>query len=307
MLQHRVRSAVMLAICMPTLLAAQVEVGSPAWRHLAADSATKLLLEHRFLMGSTDSALVTLVKDGYYWMELTGSSVLPAVRPAGRGWEALVVPLDANGHDGATLFELHPAAGGLHAVTLSLAPSDSAALLRLYSHEGEARNQRAMRDAEWGVGLALGAGWHSGYRLAPSTGAAPRGGSDLEGLLLIESGRGLGIGLGIARQSLPDAGHAVTWYFLEPRVRLLSRKALGTSMTDVWVLARVGQARSTPAPSIDPSLLGAGLQVRQYLSGAERRRGWSLVAGYFHGRVGGIPEEALRSMDRLSAGLTWVP
>jgi hypothetical protein len=102
-------------------------------------------------------------------------------------------------------------------------------------------------------------------------------------------------------------GYGVTWYTLEPRVRLLDSRMFGPSATELWGFVRLGQARSTPAHGIDPSLFGAGLRVRQHLTGAGRRRGWALSAGYFHGRIGGVPEENHRGMHRLSVGLTWVP
>jgi hypothetical protein len=141
--------------------------------------------------GKADSVLVQLVKDGYYWIELSGSSARPVVGRVDSDWQAFVVPVEAPGRDGSTLFEVHPGSRGLHVVSVPGAPVESATL-RLYSHDGEAAIQRVMDDNDWGIGLGLVSGWHSGYRLAPSS-ADPHGGGDLEGSILIESGRGLGL------------------------------------------------------------------------------------------------------------------
>jgi hypothetical protein len=40
--------------------------------------------------------------------------------------------------------------------------------------------------------------------------------------VLAESGSRVSACIGIARQRFPDAGITVTWYFIEPRVRLWS-------------------------------------------------------------------------------------
>jgi hypothetical protein len=145
--RYYMRRALAVAIWTPSVLAAQVEVGSPAWRTLAADTGTKLLLEHRYVGGTADSASVRLVKDGYYWIELSKSLARPVVRRVDGNSQAFVSPSEAAGREGATLFELYPGSSGVH-------------------------------------------------------------------ILLLESGRGLGIDLGIIRQSLPDVGYGITWYIL---------------------------------------------------------------------------------------------
>jgi hypothetical protein len=173
--------------------------------------------------------------------------------------------------------------------------------------EGTRARCAPARPAVWRARSWLGGGVHSGYRLDPTGGGDPAGGRDVEGCVLAESGGLLGVCIGLARQALPDAGFSLTWYFLEPRLKMLSRRLLGGARTDFWAGLRLAQAGETGPRHLSPSLLGLSLQLTQHLNGDGGRRGWSIYTAYLHGRLGNVPETEFRDSDRVTAGLTWVP
>jgi hypothetical protein len=288
------KQALALALLLPGRLAAQ------------ADSGAVLILQHDFVGGAPDSVAVTLRKTGYYRAELAGAAGTLLVRPSsGARWEALVVPVRME--DRAGIFEVHPGRSGTYWVQVAHLMEGRTATLRLYSDEPAARRIAVERERSWGIGLGLAAGFHTGYRLDPTGGLNPSGGGDVEGCILIETSSGLGGCLGIARQSLPDARVAVTWYFVEPRVRLLSRPLFGSSRTDLGLTLRIAQGSQIGSREISPTQVAGGIYLTQHLSPHGRSRGWSIYVAYHHGRLGNVPETEFRDTDRLAGGLTWVP
>lgn len=273
----------------------------------AADSPQVLLLEHRFGTGSADSVVVTLEHRVMYWAEVTGPGT-PAFQPLRRyGWSALVVPLDEGRDDRPRRFEVHPAASGPHLIALTDLAQGSAATLRVYRDEIETRRFAESHDRDFAVGLLLGIGVHTGYRLDPTGATDPVRGGDVEGCLMAQSGGGFGACIGVARQRLPDADLSVTWFFLEPRMRIVSGRLMGDLRTDLGAALRLGQAPETGPRHISPSLIAIGLHVTQHLAPGGRRRGWSVYAAWHHGWLGNIPEPTRRETNLFTAGLTWVP
>jgi hypothetical protein len=273
-----------------------------------ADSTRIPMLEHSFTAGSSDSVLVILERRGVYSAEVIGAPATPTFQPVRRYlWPALVVPVSGVQVGQPPRFEVQPGATGPHVVRVSDLPPGATAILRLYRDDVEARSRAKSRDRDFAVGLLLGGGMHSGYRLDPTGGADPAGGRDVDLCILAQSGGRFGACLGMARQSFPDADFTVTWFFVEPRVRLVSGRLFGDLSTDLGAGLRLGQAPETGPRHISPSLLAVGFNVTQHLSPDGRRRGWSLYAAWLHGRLGNVPETERRDSDRVTAGLTWVP
>ena len=113
--------------------------------------------------------------------------------------------------------------------------------------------------------------------------------------------------VGIGHQSFPDADYGVTWVFVEPRVRAISGRLFGGSLTDLTAAFRLSQAPQTGPRALTPVLLALGVYLTQHLSGDGRRRDWSLYTAWHHGRLGNVPETEMRNVDRITAGLLWVP
>ena len=305
-MRRRALELVLLLATLPLTLAAQ-EAPRP-WNRPAADSATVVLAEHHFTAGTTDSVVLQLKKSGYYWAELEGNTGTLIIRPInGAKWEALVVPLSAQGNPGVEVFEVHPGSTGPHAVLVKVRSPGSSATLRLYGNEVEARAIAAREDRSWGIGLGLAGGFHSGYRLEPTGATNPAGGSDYEGCIIIESPVGLGGCLGVGRHNLPDADMTVTWFFIEPRLRLLSPRLLGSSRTDFGIALRIAQAGGSAPRPIDPSQIAAGAYITHHLASDGRTRGLSFHLAYQRARLGNVPVTEDRNFDRIVGGITWVP
>ena len=299
-LGFRVSVCVSLLLVAPAMLAAQS--GAPA-----PDSARVLLLEHRFGPDSAGNVVLTLERSIVYWAEVTGPGTLVFQPVARHGQPAFLVPIGAGAGDQPRRFEVYASRTGPHLVSLSDLPPGGTATLRLYRDVGLTRRIAERRDRAFAVGLVLGGGVHSGYRLDPTGGADPSGGRDLEGCLLAEAGDRLGTCLGVGRQSFPDAGFAVTWSFIEERVRLVSGRFLGGRRTDLGVALRYSQALAAGPRNLRAALLSFGLHVTQHLASEGRRRGSSVFVAWQHSQLGHAPETEKLDTDRFSAGVIWMP
>jgi hypothetical protein len=282
-------------------VAAQAQ--SPA---ASAPSDTALVLEHRFTEGTSETVSVPLTRRVRYWAVLTGPGnpqFIPAqrYRPA-----ALVVAAPGRGAGGESWFELAPGDSGPHYIHLSGLPDGSAVTLRVYRDDARTARDAEARDHDFAVGLSLGGGVHSGYRLDPTAGLA-QSGSAIEGCLVADTGHWFSACLGGGRETLPGADLSVTWLFLEPRARLLHTGAFGGHLFDLGAAVRVGQATQVGRRGISPSLLAAGLYAEQHLSANMRQHGLSVYTAWQHGRLGNVPETEDRDTDRFTAGLTWIP
>lgn len=286
------------------LLAASVSAAAQGADPLA-DSARVLILEHQF-QGLTDTAVVTLDRRVVYWAEVSGGQEAPAFQPVrGSRWPALVVPVGEQTADGIRGFEVHPSSTGAHVVSLPDVAPGTPATLRLYRNQAETDRLAAAHDRDFAVGLLLGGGFHTAYRLDPVDPGHP--GGDVEGCLLAETGGRFGACLGIGRQMLPHAGYALTWFFIEPRARLASGSVIGSSRTDLGAALRLAQASESGPRNESPSLIAFALYITQHLAAEERRRGWRLYSAWHYGRLGNVAETEHRSTHRFTAGLMWVP
>ncbi len=261
-------------------------------------------VEHRFEGGAPDSLVVELRDRVVYWAEVIGPGT-PSFRPVHR-YHGL--PLIVSHEDRESRrFEIHPGASDRYVVTLAGLSPGTFATLRLVLDEPATQRMAEQHEQDLAVGLMIGAGRHSAYRIDPTGGFDPRGGSDFEACMMVRTGGPIDGCLGVGRQTFPDADYDVTWLFVEPRVRLVSAHLFGGSLTDLTAGFRVAQAPETGPRSLDPVQLALGVYVTQHLSGDGRRRDWSIYTAWHHGRLGNTPETEMLNVDRITAGLLWVP
>jgi hypothetical protein len=290
--------AVALALALPPRLAAQ-----PG--RAARDTARVLLLEHAF---GPDSAgfVVTLQQHVVYYALVSGPGDL-AIEPQRHGGRpAYLVPIGQGGTTEARTFEVYPLETGPHTITLARLPSGMAATLRLYVDTALTRQIQARNARATALGLMLDGGVHSGYRLDPTGGESPSGGSDLEACLLAATGDGLSTCIGFGRQHFPSARFSVTWAFIEERAAVARAELMPGRPTELGLAVRFSAGLATGPRSLAPKLLSGGLYVAQRLAGGARQ-GWSVFAAWEHGRLGYTPETERLDTDRLTAGLTWLP
>lgn len=261
-------------------------------------------VEHRFEGGAPDSLVVELRDRVVYWAEVIGPGT-PSFRPVHRYHGLpLIVPHEDRE---SRRFEIHPGASDRYVVTLAGLSPGTFATLRLVLDEPATQRMAEQHERDLAVGLMIGAGRHSAYRIDPTGGFDPRGGSDFEACMMVRTGGPIDGCLGVGRQTFPDADYDVTWLFVEPRVRLVSAHLFGGSLTDLTAGFRVAQAPETGPRSLDPVQLALGVYVTQHLSGDGRRRDWSIYTAWHHGRLGNTPETEMLNVDRITAGLLWVP
>lgn len=271
---------------------------------LAGRRDRRLLVERQLPGDSTAGVTVALVRRVVYWVEVSGPGRLSAI-PARRGRPAFIVPIDS-GRDGAVQrFELYAPGAGTYDLRLSGAPGTTSTL-RLFVDAAQTADIAARRDRELSVGVYSAAGFHTGYRLDPTGGDPPRGGSDLEACLLAEFADRFGTCIGVLRQSFPDHGFSVAWLFIEERVRLVSTQGLGGKLVSGGVMLRLSRAGAAGSRGLSANQAGVGVYLRQRI-GSLDRRGFSAVVSWMHGRQGGGVETEKLDTDRITIGLVWMP
>jgi hypothetical protein len=286
---RHVSTACLVALCAPLALAAQ-EVRP------AVDS---LIVEHRYDGTHPDTVRVFLETNRVYRVELLGRSTTLTVRPVIKHRsDAFLSHLPQQGQPGST-FEMYPIDRGAHTVTVDgLAPGDTAVVRLLTDVAGtmaEADRRRARLGSRWAIDLIGGAGRHDAFAVAPST--LIGGGLEAEGGLHFSSFRFPVSLYGGASYSHPaGTGPSVTWFFLEPRVRLRRFAA-----TELGLLARVSQG-NVEGTATNPTYYGAGLWAIQRLSGRTGGSGFGLAASAMTGRLGGVKVQR-EALTRLTLGL----
>jgi len=272
-----------------------------------ADSARVLVLEHRFTADSIQPVPVTLQTRVVYWAEVTGPGTPDFQAIDRHGRPVLVLLIDSTSVSEMRRFEVHVFRNTSYGVTLSGVPPGASATLRLYHDVIETHRIAAKRERALAVGVHVAGGLHSGYRLDPTGGADPRGGSDFEACLLAETGSRFSTCVGASRQAFPDAGLNVTWLFIEERARVGTAALLAGRRTDFGVALRFSRGPKVGPRALDPSVLGVGVYVLQRLAPERQRRGFSVFAGWQYGRLGDAPETEFLNSNRVTAGLIWLP
>ena len=263
-----------------------------------------LMTELHFGLDSARPSTLELEKGTIYWAELVGRGT-PLVKPVRGGRDAFLVP-DEDGQD-PPRFQIYPYESGLHEVSLVDRNSTGIATLRVYRDVAETERVRKEQDGGVMVGLMFAGGAHSGLGLDSVVGTHPRGGSNYEACVLMQSSNRFATCVGGARQYMPDYDEAVGWLFLEERARLFTVTPVGTHNNDVGVAGRLSKSLGVGTHPTYPSMLSFGVHVTQHLAGGGRRRGWSLVAGWQHGSLKGTHTSKDPVADQIVAGLIWIP
>ncbi|HKA60125.1 MAG TPA: hypothetical protein VKD28_16020 [Gemmatimonadales bacterium] len=263
-----------------------------------------LIAELHFGPDSAKTSRLELEKETIYWAEVVGRGT-PLLTPVRGGREAFIVPVE----DGKEppRFQIYPYASGPHVVSLVDRDSAGVATVRLYRDVAETERVQKQQDRGVMVGLMFAGGAHSGLGLDSVAGPDPRGGSNYEACILMQSSDRFATCVGGARQYMPDYDEAVGWLFLEERARLFTATPVGTHNTDVGVAVRLSKSLGVGSRGIYPAMLSFGVHLTQHLAGGGRRRGWSIVAGWQHGSLKGTHTSQDPVADQLVAGLIWIP
>lgn len=266
------------------------------------------LIERRLVAGDSGAGTLRLAARVLYWAELTGPGI-PVVQGAGtrRLSPPVIVPVGDQSSNHRR-FEIHPRESGFYEVSVSGLASSDSTLIRFYRGVRGHIGHSTQDDADnFIIGVALRYGRHSGYRLDPTGGANPRGGSDAElGLLLSPAGRFETL-LGLTSSALPDAGYHVTWGFFEEDARLLDGHLPGDRHASLRLGLRYSKGFSAGTRNLSPAELGIGANAVVVLTPGRTRGGVSLDLGWLHQRLGDAPETELLDADRFTLGLRWLP
>jgi hypothetical protein len=302
-LSRRVLAALAIAVAFTRPITARAQ--TPA----AVDSFPVLILEHQFRGGVPDSARIILDKRLVYRVELSGRSGLPDIRPPGRGTPAFSAKLEKESFPGRSRFEMYPFSTGVHFVWVTgLAPADTA-LLRIYSDPSgsEAAQARTLTHAShtWTIGFAAAGGFNSSFLLADRAPLSPsdtaRSGMDAElGLVIASSANPVSAELGVSVEPIGGATTRGTWFFVEPRVRVIRRGTMEAAV--LFHLAQGSFSRSL----VNPVLLAGGVVLTQHLSHDPLGRGAALQLRYFYGSVRNVPAQGQHA-HHILLGIVWKP
>ncbi len=292
-----------LAVAVSTAGAAQVPTSIPS------DSFPILILEHRFQGPGPDSVLITLDKSRVYRVELLGVAGSPDIRPPGHGTPAFSALLDRDSRPGWKRYEMYPFAGGLHIARVrGLGPADTT-VLRMYSDPSgsvaaQARVTRH-RGRSWNIGIAASVGMHSQFLLQDAgtfavADTAPSGlGAELT-FVLASSFNPVAVALGASVEPISGARTRGTWFFVEPRVRVIR---LGS--TEGAVLLHLAQG-SFSRSLINPVVLAGGLAITQRLSRGPLARGPAFQLRYFYGPIRNVAAQGQHA-HHVWLGVEWTP
>ncbi len=264
-----------------------------------------LLAYREVTAASQDSLVVFLRRHGQYRVLLSRSLLSIVVNPLKRGRPAFVAAVTPGQSAPYTILEIHPYATGAHNLTVTdLVPEDTVRFW-LFADQQEELGFRERRDRLWGIGVLIGAGYHTGYRVRPIDPAPPGSSGDIEaGLLLGSSGVLSGL-LGVTYQTRYAGAENVTWVFAEPRVRVYRAKTRG-SPVDVDLAVRIGQGNSARTTN-DPSLLGIGAVASRALDQRPGARGWRVALSLMYARLGNVAAGGDRAFLRAGLALSWLP
>lgn len=273
----------------------------------APDSALgDTLLVDRPLSGVVDSFRITLIQGGQYRVTLSpGAAALTATSADKRVSSAFPARVREGRGATPTIIELYPPRSADYVVRIEAVGGLDGGRIQVWSDRKLAQSKQEQRDRSWGIGLGFAAGWHSGYYTGADDANGGQSGSALEGCLLVGSSGPVSGCLGFTRQELGSDANAISWFFIEARVREFSIRSFGRPL-DVALSARFGQGNSERL-SIDPSLFAPGLLFSYHLDDRPGARGWRLNFQALYAFLGNVDTENNTSFAQLTLGLSWIP
>ena len=264
------------------------------------------LLIDRPLTGVSDSFRITLVQGGQYRVSLSpGAATLEAISADKRLSTAFPARVREGAGANPTIIELYPPRTADYVVRVRSAAGLVGGRIQVWSDRKLAESKQEQRDRAWGIGLGLAAGWHSGYYTGADDANGGQSGSALETCILVGSSGPVSGCLGFTRQELGSDVNAISWFFIEPRVRLVSIHSLGRPL-DVILSARLGQG-SSERLGVDPSLIAPGLLLSYHLDDRPGARGWKATFQVLYAFLGNVDTPYNSDFAQLTLGLSWIP
>ncbi len=264
------------------------------------------LLVDRALSGVADSFRIRLAEGGQYRVVLTpGTATLTAISADKRASSAFPARVREGTGASPTLIELYPPRSAEYIVRIAAEAGLTGGHLQLWSDRKLAQEKQAQQDRAWGIGLGFAAGWHSGYYTGADDENSGQSGTALEGCLLVGSSGPVAGCLGFTTQELGSEVNAITWFFLEPRFRVVSIGSLGRPL-DVLVSARIGLGNSERL-GVDPTMFAPGAILSYHLDSRPGARGWRLNFQFLYALLGNVDTPNNSDFAQLTLGLAWIP
>jgi hypothetical protein len=291
----RLTSLLLLSLLGASALRAQQTPAVAAPRDTARDSSDVLVLQHDFT-GPGEFARVFLQKGQAYRAELSIIDASLSVDALKGGPPVLVAREEVVNASGGAVYTLYPRADAEYQI--KLVEGGPLVTLRLYRDLKQSRRrQKVLASPGWEIGGEIGIGGHSGFLVnsAPEdVEDSDKGGLHLEGCFSARSGPGIlnyvsGCAAGVAWDSRPH-GAGVTWFFLEPRIRLLGSRPAGVSNTEVGILARLAYGMVAKA-NRNPSLFAPGIYLSRNVRVNQGGKGFSFTLSYRHMMMGNLGTE----------------
>jgi hypothetical protein len=203
------------------------------------------------------------------------------------------------------VIELYPSRSAEYLLVITAPGARETGRVQLWANRQLARSLQAKRDRAWGIGVSVMADIHLGYLTGPLDPDPTGGSSGIEGCLVVGSSGRLSGCLGFNYQQRGNEADAVTWYFIEPRARVVSVRAFDRPL-DVIVAVRVAQGNLSRV-SVDPSLIAPGFLIAYHLDDRPGVRGWRLIGQFYYAWVGNTAISPKETFTRGALGLSWVP
>jgi len=262
-----------------------------------------LLVATRFASPFSDTISLPLYRNGQYRVAVLPGDAQLRVRPVTGKADAFVARARLGSNGRSSVFEVSPIVTAMHRVTVSQVTPQDTVSIWIWADRPREAGLRERREREWGVGLLVAAGYHSGYRTHSSDPSA-KGSADFLAGVLIGSSRRLSLLVGVFQDSRYAGSHSVTGVLAEPRVQLV-RTRLGGRALVLEAVGRIAQGNSATI-TVDPSYYGLGPLLTYHLDSRPGSRGWRLEAQVTQNWVRNIPVSG-QGFSRVAMGISWLP
>ena len=294
----------------PTLWLLFVLGTAPALLHPAQAQTPDTTLGDKLLAHAvlpppyTDTLVLLLHRNGQYRLAVLPPDTRVRIVPLVGHGEAFVARTRLGTGGRSTIFEIAPFSTGAHAVVVTPANPTDTVELWAWADSAKEAQYRARRDRQWGIGIQVALGYHSGYRTQASDPPAAASGDYEAGVLVGSSGR-LGILLGVRYDPRYTGTESITSAFAEPRLRL-ERWRLGHRAVTFVVTARIAQGNSSPV-AVDPSYYGVGALFAYQLDTRPGNRGWRVGVHISECWVHNVPVGNGSPFTHGALTLSWLP